>query len=552
MTYHKTCFSYVLWVVYTMLCAIFLIFAGNYICESYFADSLVQISSITVPVHGYALKIFGLLAVLAVIAVYWTIRAVSGQIRKKYAVKESTCRIMECVVVLAALTAGIFLRVVCAQDYIHLQNAAENSTQACVNGIEYFDRAVVTEQGTIEPLDYGSAYLYVACLSFVLSFLGNKVASAVLFQVFLQITGLVLAYLVTRKAAGRIPACTVLIYLSCSSGYLEMLRNLGPECLFFVLYLLGMLVLLGYVESYCGNRLRIKQALAGAVMTGILVGVLGYLDLTAFTILLVMTAIVTGRRRKTEDAQFRHPAGINAAALLTVLISCAVGVCGIIGIVSLCRGTGFVQEMETWVTLHIENTRTFGFRPLYPYSSDMLVFGILAASASFLIFEFYRSGREQNYMLWILFCIVVAPTPLAVFGVQPFGLISMYIWGVLAGLGLQNCMLGGKAKLIQRMIEEINQAAEEAERAEEVGRAEEKEKLEEAETIEEREKPEEAQQAEEKEEPEDIPAPKPRFLENPLPLPKKHVHRQMDYQYTVEEQDMKFDVEIREEDDFDI
>ncbi len=139
MTYHKTWFSYVLWVVYTMLCAIFLIFAGNYICESYFADSLVQISSITVPVHGYALKIFGLLAVLAVIAVYWTIRAVSGQIRKKYAVKESTCRIMECVVVLAALTAGIFLRVVCAQDYIHLQNAAENSTQACVNGIEYFE-----------------------------------------------------------------------------------------------------------------------------------------------------------------------------------------------------------------------------------------------------------------------------------------------------------------------------------------------------------------------------------------------------------------------------
>ncbi|MDE7186715.1 MAG: hypothetical protein K2O13_04320, partial [Lachnospiraceae bacterium] len=69
---------------------------------------------------------------------------------------------------------------------------------------------------------------------------------------------------------------------------------------------------------------------------------------------------------------------------------------------------------------------------------------------------------------------------------------------------------------------------------------------------EEREKPEEVEPIEEKEEPEDIPAPKPRFLENPLPLPKKHVHRQMDYQYTVEEQDMKFDVEVKEEDDFDI
>ena len=254
MTYHKTWFSYVLWVVYTMLCVIFLFFAGNYICESYFADSLAQIRSMAIPFHEHALKIFGLLTVLTATAVYWIIRAVAGQIGKKYTVKERTCRILECVVVLAALAAGIFLRAACAREYIHLQNAAESSGQVYVNGIEYFDRAVVTEQGMIEPLAYGGAYLYVICLSVVLSFLGNKIASAVLFQFFLQTAGLVLAYLATRKAAGRIPACTVLVYLSCSAGYLEMLRNLGPECFFFVLYLLGMLASLGYVNSFCGNR----------------------------------------------------------------------------------------------------------------------------------------------------------------------------------------------------------------------------------------------------------------------------------------------------------
>ena len=103
----------------------------------------------------------------------------------------------------------------------------------------------------------------------------------------------------------------------------------------------------------------------------------------------------------------------------------------------------------------------------------MLLFGVLAVMASFLVFEFFRSGREQNYMLWILLCIVAAPTPLAVFGVQPFGLLSMYLWGVLAGLGLQNCIFGGQARLMQTMIEEINQAAGEIEAVEESGQMQE-------------------------------------------------------------------------------
>ena len=44
---------------------------------------------------------------------------------------------------------------------------------------------------------------------------------------------------------------------------------------------------------------------------------------------------------------------------------------------------------------------------------------------------------------------------------------------------------------------------------------------------------------------------KPRFIENPLPLPKKHVKREMDFDYKVLEADMHYDVEVDEEDDFD-
>ena len=43
---------------------------------------------------------------------------------------------------------------------------------------------------------------------------------------------------------------------------------------------------------------------------------------------------------------------------------------------------------------------------------------------------------------------------------------------------------------------------------------------------------------------------KPRFLENPLPLPKKRVKKSMDYAFVPETSQMKYDVEVSETDDF--
>jgi len=42
------------------------------------------------------------------------------------------------------------------------------------------------------------------------------------------------------------------------------------------------------------------------------------------------------------------------------------------------------------------------------------------------------------------------------------------------------------------------------------------------------------------------------FIENPLPLPKKHVKRTMDYAFVPEAAKMNYDIEISENDDFDV
>ncbi len=51
---------------------------------------------------------------------------------------------------------------------------------------------------------------------------------------------------------------------------------------------------------------------------------------------------------------------------------------------------------------------------------------------------------------------------------------------------------------------------------------------------------------------EEQPKPVIQFIENPLPLPKKHVRKEMDYQYEVPQEKMNYDVAVDETDDFDI
>lgn len=43
-----------------------------------------------------------------------------------------------------------------------------------------------------------------------------------------------------------------------------------------------------------------------------------------------------------------------------------------------------------------------------------------------------------------------------------------------------------------------------------------------------------------------------RLIENPLPLPRKHVKKTMDYKIDITEEQMKYDVEVKENDDFDL
>ena len=524
MTYRKTWFSYVLWAVYVGFCIMLLTFMGYNLYAGYISSSMARIG--------------GLLIFPIAIGAYWSIRAVSQIIRKKYVMHIHTANMLEFFVVAFSVVFGILLRISSVlYSETHFETTVSSPAHICdivnVPYTSYYDMALVRAGETIQPLTHGAGYLYVMCLSAVCSFLGNRIASAVLLQALIQMISIVLTYVAVRKMAGKLTSCIVLVYLSFSSIYIDEMYELSPDCFVFMLYMLGLLLVAEYIRDYCDNRFSKPMVVCGAVLTGLITGILVYLDLKLIILFVFMIGLFTGKKHAPTEEKICNGTGMSVAAFVITVVSCVAGLCTMFGIVSLYRGTDFGKDITVWLSLYYQKFQ-FGVIDNFVYvRSELPVMALLLVAASFLIFEFFRSGKEQNYMLWITACIFIAPTPMTKIGILPYTVFTLFQWSVLAGLGLQNCIFGGQGKIVQAKIEEINAAAEpfgDIAVSTDTQTAVQKEILPANEQTE----------------------GKPRFIENPLPLPKKHVKKEMDYQYPVEDKDMKYDVEVDETDDFDI
>ena len=205
----------------------------------------------------------------------------------------------------------------------------------------------------------------------------------------------------------------------------------------------------------------------------------------------------------------RENAGFSVLLILTAFVAGALAFAGMLALNAYSSYETIGTTAETLLAFY----RT-GFQVDYVFyltEYSVVECFIIVILAAFLIMSFWNRKKEQNVSPWICLMLLLAPTPLTVQGVLPYQVYSVFIWGVLAGIGVQ-----------QSFVWESTAFAKERSFTESVPA------------------------------PVEFPDEKPRFLENPLPLPRKHEKRTLDYQYEVVEEQMEFDLEIDENDDFDI
>lgn len=470
MTYRTTWFGYVIWLAYAGLCVLLLAFAGWHVAWAQ-SPSWAKAG---------AFLIFPVL-----IGLYLALRRGAQALRKKCSFSAHAKTLATAFVVSASFVFGLLLRI-----RLVLYRTAE------VNAGEYVARALVRAGEGIEPLPHGVSYLYVRCLSAVFSFLGNSVAAAMLFQALLQLLAMLFGYLALRVAAGRFAACFTLLLMAFSEPFTGKIWVIDPECFYLVLYLFGLYAALSFARGSFIER-PLWRRVAKAVSVGLLLGLLIWLDLWSATLFLFLAWVFLAKRER-EDFMER---------LCDLSLTGAFSVAGFLAAVcvdGLASGISFGRALHAWSSPYAAGGVKFAIPALL--GGDWGFFAALFMAASFLALAFVKSGKEQDYMLWVFACVTVSPLLLFDFWPVAYGSVAFVLWSAAASLGVKNCLLGSQTEAIVAKIEEINGAVE----------------------------------AEEK----------PRFIENPLPLPKKHVKRELDFDYEVAPESMRYDVEVAAGEEF--
>ena len=342
-----------------------------------------------------------------------------------------------------------------------------------------------------------------------------------------------------RKAAGRFASCMVLLLLAFSNYYIRKIDVIGPECLLITLFLAGLYLVVSFVKALLAGR-EAYGGLPGTFFLGVVLGFLCYLEGGCAVLLLFLAGVFTGKQRAVMRKKRQISSLLIAASGVLAGFFCAIAEDAAAG------GVVFYQGLIWWKDTYLQPDMA-GARLLDVIRTDYLFFALVFVTASFVVPSFIRNGRDQEFSLWLLPCILVTPAFLIDVSVSGFGGIAVFFWCVMAGLGLKGAALGGQAELVREKIEEVNAAAQEAEKSQQEDSV--------ASTSGNAAGPTEGGAMSDRDAPEketaQAPQKKPRFIENPLPLPKKHVKRIMDYDYDVSEADMHYDLETGFKEEFD-
>ncbi len=411
-----------------------------------------------------------------------------------------------------------------------IENASE--------GENYFLLALEQE---IPKIVHGAVYLYLQMLRGVFTLFGEHFAVGIWVQIILQMTASVILYFVVRRLAGAIAALISLGFCMCAPYMVGHALMLSPEMLYFC-FLAAALAMIP--AGYTGWR-----KLFLLFFTGIIIAILGYLDVTGLLLLIpVLGRVWCGREDRFSEKMRR--------ALLCMTGLC-VGFAGCISVDVFLSGAPIQKVARAWLLLY--------------YPSDFQVPLVVEGMASdlegimllgfmvFGIFSFWRDPEKERMTACIAaVSFVILAGCYGIFTPEMSGSFILYVlFAVLAGVGVgQCCYAASSPHTVDAMDDAGIQTLESGrsiEQSMEAGGYVEETGMEGGGSIEIWDGclPEEAES-----DAEDagnfLREKTVKYIENPLPLPKKHVKRVLEYTRTVPLEEEEFDHAVASDDDFDI
>lgn len=506
MNFKKNWFSYCLWVLYAFSACVFFLRAMSSLLENMPVENLyVRLAIVCIP--------FLLLSVLSAGFRYLVNAkgktAVSEE--KKEAVNKNAWEVFA---VLLFLGLGLFLRI------YFLESGSEEAA--------YFETARVGN-GVVTPIAHGAQYIYVLLLRGIFFLVGNHFAAGIILQIFLQMAAALVLYFAIRRLVGKTASFAMLFGMMFFPEMMKQGLMLSPKMLYLLLYGFVLLMIGRFVRRQKNKKVFLWHSWIQAFVTGGCIGFLSYLDISGLTLLIPLTCSlflfdgkepVEKNRGSRYGTVFQWLTALAGFVLLGLLF---------FAVDAIQNGTSIGLVVETWCTLF--SFKGFSISSLFSALSGQrtMLTDILLVLIAFLLLAgipaFFVKRREEMQMPWFVLVFSVCILQAGSFYSRGMGCeCLLWVWTlVLMGAGLQSLARQKDSAVRKEILENLQkeQTVETAERTVETPSKNPQEK-------------------------------KINYIENPLPLPKKHEKKTMGYQRRVGTRQMKFDIEVPDDDDFDI
>lgn len=494
MVWKKNAISYIIWLVYAVM-------AGSgflWILERCLYRNGIDTNLI------YVISIVTLVAEGVLVLVLYRLSAK----RKPVETGVTLWLIAECILAIGLLAAGVLLR-------IHDLPGAESSSV-------YLDMARVAEGQSIPLLVHGMEYLYLQLLHLVFLLFGNKLIAGIWFQLVLQLLACVFLYCGVRKQLGNIAAVVTAAFLMLSPLMREEVLQLSSRNLFLLLF--------GFIYFLLVELMTVRRGRAAAsIVAGIVTMLLVYLDVLGGCLLILALGMLLAQRDKAPGIW-----NSKGVLILCYLLGGCIGAVSAFGLDAGFNGKSIFNIVLAWWKLFTPEEFTWTnvlFQWMEPGGVELL---ILLAVMCIGCFSFWCIHKTEQLSIWTLSCVVVLA--LGTFGMltpeQDGGMILFFFSAVCSGVGIMNvCQMRRKAATAEQEeclmdVLELEDTSMDSLESEEktIDSVEMKKTLDTEEIV---------------------------YIENPLPLPKKHTRRTLDYSLPISDND-DYDVVVSDDDDYDV
>ncbi len=373
MTYKKNWLSVCLWAFYA--CSVLVCYAKS-------LYDVLQAPHVTNHYIQFAI-VFLSFALAAV--VFIQIRKLANYVKRPVHV------LWEALIFVLLFAAGVFLRI------YFIGSGTEHAA--------YFETAMVNGSPVI-TLAHGAQYFYVLLLRGLFLLTGNHFMAGIILQICLQMTAAFLWYLAVKKCAGRVSALVLF------AGFMLMPASIregllySPKMLYMLLCGIVLLLTGCLIERQHRNAAFRWYVWLVAVLTGVGIGVLIYLDVTGILFLLpaLFLLFVKGEGKDAGAVSEGRRLGRAALQLFVVVIFALATMLLLLYMDALQNGAGVWEVFATWRTL-FSGKEVLGLPSVFTAATALEAWVLVGLTFLMLIGvpAFFIRRKEEVQILWLLF-----------------------------------------------------------------------------------------------------------------------------------------------------